>query len=173
MSYCTNCGKEIPEGSKFCKYCGTPITVAPAATQAPPMYQQPPPPMPSPYAPAPPGFPVPPGFPTPAPKRPTGVTVIAILEFISGIIAIPTGLLFLGVSIFSILSIILGAADLVIGWGLWKLKKWGWMAAIAGGILGIILSLLSFDLWTILLNVVISGVIIYYLTRPHIKVVFQ
>ena len=26
MSYCTNCGKQIPEGTKFCPNCGTPVT---------------------------------------------------------------------------------------------------------------------------------------------------
>lgn len=27
MSFCTNCGKEIIENSKFCAYCGTPATI--------------------------------------------------------------------------------------------------------------------------------------------------
>lgn len=34
--YCTNCGRELPEGTKFCKYCGTPQE-APPTPSTPPM----------------------------------------------------------------------------------------------------------------------------------------
>jgi uncharacterized membrane protein YvbJ len=27
--FCPNCGKEIPDGSKFCPYCGIKIAVSP------------------------------------------------------------------------------------------------------------------------------------------------
>ena len=40
MPYCSNCGKEIQEGTRFCKYCGAPTQTA--GTPPPP----PPPPQP-------------------------------------------------------------------------------------------------------------------------------
>lgn len=33
--FCRRCGKEIPDGAKFCKYCGTPADSQPPAPQAP------------------------------------------------------------------------------------------------------------------------------------------
>lgn len=33
MSFCTNCGKELPEGAAFCSSCGTPVAAS-AATSA-------------------------------------------------------------------------------------------------------------------------------------------
>ena len=31
--FCTNCGREIPDGSRFCTDCGTPVGQAPAGGQ--------------------------------------------------------------------------------------------------------------------------------------------
>ena len=28
--FCMNCGKVLPDGAKFCMYCGTPLGAAPA-----------------------------------------------------------------------------------------------------------------------------------------------
>jgi TM2 domain-containing membrane protein YozV len=42
MPYCSNCGKEIQEGIKFCKHCGATTATSETATPAPP----PPPPPP-------------------------------------------------------------------------------------------------------------------------------
>ena len=28
--FCMNCGKALPDGAKFCMYCGTPLGAAPA-----------------------------------------------------------------------------------------------------------------------------------------------
>ena len=41
MPYCTNCGKEMPEGSRFCKYCGAQAATAPVAGTPPPPVPQP------------------------------------------------------------------------------------------------------------------------------------
>lgn len=35
MAFCINCGKQLPEGAKFCLECGTPVAVVPAAAPAP------------------------------------------------------------------------------------------------------------------------------------------
>lgn len=54
--FCTNCGAQVPDGSKFCTHCGSPIAAAPA-----------PAPAPVPPAPAPEPAPVPEPVATPAP----------------------------------------------------------------------------------------------------------
>ena len=64
--FCTNCGAQVPDGSKFCTHCGSPIAAAPAPAPAP----VPPAPAPEPVVPSvpEPPAPVPPASaPEPAP----------------------------------------------------------------------------------------------------------
>lgn len=100
--------------------------------------------------------------------RPTGVTVIAILEFIGagGCILLGIGTL-VGASFFgaamsqaqgggpggglfamlggaiSIFFFIIGAICALLGWGLWTLKNWARMVVIVLSALGLVLSLLA------------------------------
>lgn len=60
--FCTNCGAQVPDGSKFCTSCGSPIAAAPAPAPA-PVPSAPEPPAPEPVvtpAPAPEPIPAPP-----------------------------------------------------------------------------------------------------------------
>lgn len=66
--FCTNCGAQVPDGSKFCTHCGSPIAAAPAPAPAP----VPPAPAPEPVAPSAPE-PAPAPEPTPAPPVPEPV----------------------------------------------------------------------------------------------------
>lgn len=65
--FCTNCGAQVPDGSKFCTSCGSPIAAAPAPAPAP----VPPAPVPVPPAPVP--EPAPASEPIPAPPTPEQV----------------------------------------------------------------------------------------------------
>lgn len=68
---CTNCGAQVPDGSKFCTHCGSPIAAAPAPAPAP----EPPAPAPEPVVPsAPEPAPVPEPVATPA-SEPAAVPV--------------------------------------------------------------------------------------------------
>jgi len=182
MPFCTNCGKEIPEGSTFCKFCGAPATAAPTA---PPAYQAPPPA----YQPPPPAYQPFPGTPAPAGVRPTGVTIVAILEWITGALAIlgSLGMILLSSAlgafggmmiVMGIVTLAIGLATIVVGWGLWTLKKWAWNVAVILGALGILMGLGGVilspqSLGSQLLGLIINAVILYYLTRPNIKAVFR
>lgn len=64
--FCTNCGAQVPDGSKFCTSCGSPIAAAPAPAPAPEPATTPEPPAPEPVA-----TPVP--EPIPAPPTPEPV----------------------------------------------------------------------------------------------------
>ncbi len=155
---------------KLCESCRTAVMIAPTATEAPRVCQQSslqPSPYPS----------LPDGYPSPFPGRPTAVTIIAVLEFIAGVMSVLTGLLFVlsGVGI-RIFSIVRGAADFATGWGLWTQRKWGWAGAIILAVISIVIALLSFStvsIVMIVLEVAISGMILYCLTRPHIRAVFH
>jgi hypothetical protein len=121
--------------------------------------------------------------------RPTGVTILAILEAIAGVYYLVTGFGdFVATSIIRTLAgsgipsdilplisrsvgavlFIFGLASLLLAWGLWTGKGWARMIALVIAILSIIASLISFHL----IGVVIDGIIIYYLTRPNVKQFF-
>jgi hypothetical protein len=138
-------------------------------------------------------------------KRPTGVTIIAILNIIGGIIALFAGISIALASAFiptimsdpefqanmqgqmipaqmiggaaigiGVLMIILGIASFVVAWGLLKGKRWAWTVTIILSIINIITSAVSMlgGNFGGIVSIIISGVIIYYLYRPHVKAYF-
>ena len=133
-------------------------------------------------------------------QRPMGITILAILAFIGGILGICGGLAgivgasFLGglaaaagagnvttlggmAVVYSIIGLALAVAYLVFGFGAWTLKPWAWMLGMVLAGLNIVFQLVALLAgWTtlggILISVVISGVIIYYLLTPEVKKAF-
>jgi len=112
--------------------------------------------------------------------RPTGVTILAILEIISGIIAIAAGLLIATISsvigiefgaiggIISAIVIALGVASFVMAWGLLQGKSWAWTFTLVLTIISLIFDLAGVNL----VGLIIEGVILYYLFRPNVKAFF-
>lgn len=114
-----------------------------------------------------------------------GITILAIIEVVMGLIwlgsaaAILTaagaafflpfvGLFVGGVLVmFAVIAVILGLASFLIAWGLWRGAMWAWSAAIILAVLGVILGLLTLP--SGIITIIISILIIYYLTRPHVK----
>lgn len=114
-------------------------------------------------------------------KRPTLITVIAILAAIAGVLEILGGMALVGLgaiggsllgsalggaaggfafltgSLLGIILIGMGALDLVAAYGAWSLKKWAWTLLIVLSAIGILLSLMPFSV----VGIVINGVIIY------------
>ena len=78
--FCTNCGAQVPDGSKFCTHCGSPIAAAPA-----------PAPAPVPPAPAPEPAPVPEPVATPAPApEPVAVSIPTPVNEVPQAAPVPT-----------------------------------------------------------------------------------
>lgn len=126
--------------------------------------------------------------------RPTGVTILAILEIIGSV------LLLLGAAAFFALGALAGAAldgDLVGGffgalgaaiggvlvvmaligfllaYGFWTGKGWAWILGLIFSIIGILLGLVTIiGNPSSIITIIINGLIIYYLTRPHVKAWF-
>ena len=109
-------------------------------------------------------------------ERPTGVTILAVLEILVGVSGIFGGLLgVLGVIEIGVRGLfyfifIIGFLNLAVGWGLWTLKKWAYQVALILAIIGIITGILSLPM--AIISLIINVLIIYYLTRPEIKEVF-
>jgi uncharacterized membrane protein (DUF2068 family) len=105
--------------------------------------------------------------------RPLGVTVIAILTVIGGIIFLVSGLFLLIIGI-GIILLALGIAYLVMAYGLWKGKGWAWTITLILSAIGIIVAVVSIATGNVggIISIIINGVIIYYLYRPNVKAFF-
>lgn len=116
-------------------------------------------------------------------KRPLGVTIVAILMIINGIILIASGvggvtagavmgIPFVGVA--SSVLIALGIATLIIAWGLITGKGWAWIVTVILSIISIIMSIIAIagGNFGAIINLIISGVILYYMYRPDVKAYF-
>src|SRR6185295_6194731 len=132
-------------------------------------------------------------------SRPTGVTIIAILNIISGIIMLAGGLGLAaissvlptmttidpnaggqmalaglvggaGIAVGGIL-IILGIISFIVAWGLLKGKGWAWSLTLILSVISIIIGIVSMAAGNFgsIINIIIAGIIIYYLYRPHVK----
>ncbi len=90
----------------------------------------------------------------PVKVRPLGVTILAILSALGGIMAILGGMAIMGVSALASeigalgaaiggITLIMGLIQLVIAWGLWTGKGWAWLLGLIFGVLGILMALAS------------------------------
>ena len=128
-------------------------------------------------------------------KRPLGVTILAILSILLGLLAIVSGFGDIGVfselfwtfmdwriisselevlALLGVLSIIVGILSLPAGYGLLKGKKWAWTLAIVLGILCVIrnlveLALENVDAGAAIISIVIIVLVIAYLMKSSTK----
>jgi drug/metabolite transporter (DMT)-like permease len=128
-------------------------------------------------------------------ERPRGVTIIAILIVIAGVLTlfVGIGLLaigpFIGIglafAVFGAISSAIGIAYLVMAYGLLKGKGWAWTISIIVLIIGIVMGIISLpraiagvfsntgsSLSGDIISIGISAFIVYYLYRPHVKAYF-
>lgn len=127
-------------------------------------------------------------------SRPTGITILAVLSAIGGVLAILAGLFatVLGgavgaatgsaavgglVSLLGIIAIVYGGLSLAFAYGAWTLKPWAWTLGMASQIVGIGLAIVyiatgNSTVSSQILNIAISAVIIYYLNTPAVKAAF-
>jgi hypothetical protein len=136
----------------------------------------------------------------PKPKRPTGVTVLAILEILGGLAGLGGGAVLIGVAALvsssnfatlypqlagigsvstvlyalGALALIFGILGLVLGVGFLGGKSWAWTLGIVVGVLNIIVSLVETGIgfYSDIIGIIFPIIIIYYLMRPHVKVFF-
>jgi hypothetical protein len=134
--------------------------------------------------------------------RPTGVTIIAILNVISGVVMLAAGLGLAAIS--SILPtmgtlepnasgklaatgvlgiggiavggilIVLGIISFIVAWGLLKGKGWAWGVTMVLSIISIVTGVISMVAGSFgsIVNIIIAGIIMYYLYKPHVRAFF-
>ncbi len=118
-------------------------------------------------------------------KRPIGITIIAILLFISAVIGIFGGITsVLGNPTDVLLGwfpLVMAVLELVLAWGLWTIKSWAYWGTLAVEILNILIHFFGFlglQRTHSLLAVVSGGVVsiiivIYLLVDRHVRQAFQ
>ncbi len=112
-------------------------------------------------------------------KVPFGVAVISVFMVLVGVIMVLGGLLiiaaaflttlfhmgvatsgamlFTGVYLYVLgaVLVLLGIIDVILGWGLWKLRYWAWMLAIVFGIVDALLGAVTFDIVLVLVAIIV------------------
>src|SRR5262245_33174671 len=149
--YCSRCGAQSADDARFCAACGAPM-------------QSPHPPQPATAAIADPGKRV----------RPALITVLAVIKLVTGCIWLLIAVALIAIPhsaqegpVLSVISgclFALGALALICAYGLWTLRSFGRYIQIAFSVLGLI----GFPLQT-----VISVLILYYVFKPGVRVLFS
>jgi hypothetical protein len=132
-------------------------------------------------------------------ERPLGVTILAVLNIVGGVIGVLTSVFLLGlfglggsavdpdtgaaVAVGSIITLVIALAQIVIGIGLWQLWKPAWFAAAVIALVNFVNGFWQMvggfqgsdggDLAGGVVAVIISFAILYYLYRPEVKAVFR
>ncbi len=117
--------------------------------------------------------------------RPTGITILAVLAGIGGVLGLFGGfvLLFAGTVVFGGLGALLGLAALAyaalliaFAYGAWTLQPWAWALGVAVAAFGIILSVVYIiggsSIASQILGIAVDGGILYYLFKPSIRSLF-
>jgi hypothetical protein len=157
----------MAEDSRFCPNCGNdseaPLTVSRSAFSTEPIKQ-----------------------------RPSGVTILAVLQVLGGIFFFILGFLllilagfvgiagfisdvpdfpaFFGGAVLGIIGgvmLIIGILSFAVAYGYWNGFGWSWTIGMVITAIGLIIGLLSLP--GSIIGLVINGIIIYYLTRPRVK----
>jgi uncharacterized membrane protein (DUF2068 family) len=136
-------------------------------------------------------------------KRPTGVTIIAVLLGIEGILEIIIGILILTTSFLishrvtvnghtvvatavNVVGGLLGGIPLIVGiitliftWGLWMLKRWAFWATIVIAALNIVVALPELfqthpNIFSFIIRIIVPIIILlYFLLYPQVRHAFR
>ena len=124
-------------------------------------------------------------------QRPTGITILAVLAFIGGVLAILGGLslVFLGSAVgtvtneggigtlgilFGAIGVVEGGVYILVAFGFWKAIPWGWPLGIAMALISIGVAIAQVvlgyaSIFSAGISIVIGVIILYYLNQPNVK----
>jgi hypothetical protein len=124
-------------------------------------------------------------------QRPAGIAILAGLLIVVSILNFFGGFAYLGLSSATPATgmaaavppqalgwshIVIGAAGIVLGWGLWGLKSWAWLLSVILIGLNVVIHVLGLFSPDMLIGsigtLIIDGIILWYLFQPQIKKAF-
>ncbi len=106
--------------------------------------------------------------------RPTGVTILVVLEVLSGLFSLLGGLALVAVGVIVVILLVFAIVSFALAYGLWNGKGWAWTWSLVFAVISAILALLQMISSTSsgIVQLIIAGIIIYYLMRPYVKTYF-
>lgn len=126
--------------------------------------------------------------------RPIGVTILAILQTLLGILTLLGGIAIASVGfvlpeiiphvrwfafrslIFGLGLLVFALVDFILAYGLWEGKGWAWVGSLLFVLIGIVLSVFSLFVNPRigeLVSLIIDLVIVYYLMQPRVHTYFR
>jgi hypothetical protein len=124
-------------------------------------------------------------------QRPTGITILAVLAAIAGVLYILGGLALLTVgavvsatyalgglaAIIGLIILVVGVLYIGLAYGFWGLKPWAWSLGVGLQVAGIILNIVQYvnnnaNLVGTIIGIAIAAAIVYYLYQPSVKAAF-
>ncbi len=128
-------------------------------------------------------------------ERPAGVTVLAILQVLLGLLLLLgfTALTFvsfglpelfphmrlvvpLRLSVVAMILLTLAIAELILAYGLWQGSSWAWVASLGLALLGTVFAILSLFLRPgigEIVSLIANLLVIYYLIQPRVHAYFS
>lgn len=125
--------------------------------------------------------------------RPMGITILAIVALIGGILLTWASLALIGLGglatavgavgigglsfVWGLVTLAQGVAELAIAYGFWTVKPWAWRLGVVLALAGVAIALLSqvlvgVDLSSLLVSIVVAAILVYYLNLPAIRQAF-
>jgi hypothetical protein len=123
--------------------------------------------------------------------RPMGVTILAVLAAIGGVLGLLAGVALMGfgglaagsgfltgsfLTIFGLVAIAQAVALLAFAYGAWTLQPWGWILCVAAIVVGLVMNALFIlngsEIASQIVSIALSAAILYYLFTPAVKQAF-
>lgn len=166
MAFCPNCGRQVTDDATFCRNCGFNLKTTSAQSQS----------LATPVPPTTASVQLSPS----AGKRPSGVSILSVLNIVGGIFLTILGFSYAGTGTPTLGSytVELGLITVITGWGMWKGRGWSWNLYLILAVAGIVISPISeFSLGLVgiiatVIVIVIELLFSYYITRPHVMTYF-
>ena len=118
----------------------------------------------------------------PTGARPTGVTIVAILALVAGLLGLVASVTILGLggslAIFSgLITLAISVAELAMGYGFWTTQAWSWRLGAVLAFANPLWEIARFlfrgaDPLNLVVAVVFAGIWLYYLNLPSIRTIF-
>ena len=114
-----------------------------------------------------------------APRRPLGVTIIAILVAVDAVVGIISALTTLGPAQgFAISSLITGVLYLALAWGLWTLRFWAFWSAVVISAIGLVVTFLALvsghvTVGNVIVFIISAVIFVYLLMDRSVRAAFR
>ena len=120
-------------------------------------------------------------------RRPMGITILAIVALLGGVLNLLVGSDLLGIggataasslgTIAGIVLVLTGIVNFAVAYGYWRLEPWAWLLGVVTWVAAIVSSVLQYMndntiLVSMAISVIIAVLVLVYLFRPQVRAAF-